>query len=88
MNILQVAVLFATALKCVTASTVKSSESEEGEKIEQQPQVTGTVSTSPTVGTNLVPLSQPQASSSGQLVPRTRKSDLNPYQELMARWKL
>ena len=84
MNILQVAVLFATTLKCVTASNVKSSESEEGEKIEQQPQVTGTVSTSSTVETSLIPLSQPQTSSSGQLVPRTRKSDLNPYQELMA----
>ena len=77
MNILQVAVLFATTLKCITAS-----KSEEGAK-EQQPQVTGTVSTSSTVGNNLVPLSQPQSSSSGQLVPRTRKSDLNPYQGLM-----
>ena len=55
---------------------------EEGAK-EQQPQVTGTVSTSSTVENNLVPLSQPQSSSSGQLVPRTRKSDLNPYQELI-----
>ena len=33
---------------------------------------------------NLIPLSQPQTSSSGQLVPRARKDDLNPYQELMA----
>ena len=82
MNILQVAVLFAITLKCVTASNMKSNESEEGAK-EQQPQVTGTVSTSSTVENNLVPLSQPQASSSGQLVPRARKSDLNPYQELI-----
>ena len=83
MNILQVAVLFATTLKCVTASNVTSSEPEEGEK-RQQPQVTGTVSTSSTMENNLIPLPQPQASSSGQLVPRTRKSDSNPYQELMA----
>ena len=84
MNILQVAVLFATTLKCVTASNVTSSEPEEGAK-RQQPQVTGTVSTSSTMETGLIPLPQPQASSSGQLVPRTRENALNPYQELMAR---
>ena len=31
------------------------------------------------------PLSQSQASSSGQLVSRTRKNDPNPYQELIAK---
>jgi hypothetical protein len=77
MNILQVAVLFATTLKCIAASN-----SEEGARMEQGPQVTGTISTSSTVENGLVPL--PQSSSSGHLVPRARMSDLNPYQELMA----
>jgi hypothetical protein len=85
MNILQVAVLFAIALKCVTASKLTSNELEEGARMEQQPQVTGTVSTSSTVENGLVTLSQSQSSSSGQLVPRARNSDLNPYQELIER---
>ena len=84
MNILQVAVLFAITLKCVTASTVKSSELEEGEK--------ATI-TSDLELSLLHPLweatwslsLQPQASSSGQLVPRARKSDLNPYEELIGK---
>ena len=64
---------------------VTSGNKEQGAKTVPELQVPQTVPTSSTLENNLIPLSQSQSPSSGQLVPRTRMSTLNPYQYLIER---
>jgi hypothetical protein len=84
MNIFQVAFLFIITLKCVTATGVPLTESEQGTG--QHSPVTGTAPISSTVEDDPDPVSQAQASPSGQLVSRTRKRKRvsNHYQTLVA----
>src|ERR1700722_12998616 len=74
MNILQVAVLLAITLKCVTASNLTSSELE-GAKEEQQ-EVTGTASISSTVENDLLLPFSSQLLSTDQLLSFPQQEDL------------